>query len=48
MGNMYQFYVDCEDVVNGARDVARSRELNPELQSLEAWLAVNKDRIPLG
>jgi uncharacterized protein YbjT (DUF2867 family) len=48
MGNMYQFYVDCEDVVNGTRDVARSRELNPELQSFDDWLAVNKDRIPLG
>ena len=48
MGNMYQFYVDCEDVVNGTRDVERARSLNPELQSLDDWLAVNKDRIPLG
>jgi uncharacterized protein YbjT (DUF2867 family) len=48
MGNMYQFYVDCEDVVNGARDVERSRELNPELLSLDDWLAKNASRIPLG
>jgi uncharacterized protein YbjT (DUF2867 family) len=48
MGNMYQFYVECSDVVNGARDVARSRELNPELQSLDDWLAKNAGRIPLG
>jgi uncharacterized protein YbjT (DUF2867 family) len=47
LANTYQFYVDFEGDVNGVRDVARSRELNPDLQSLDDWLAVNKDRIPL-
>ena len=46
MGNTYQFYVEFGDVVNSARDVERSRSLNPELQSFDEWLAVNKDRIP--
>ena len=48
MGNTYQFYVEFDDVVNSTRDVGRSRSLNPELQSLDTWLAANKDRIPLG
>jgi len=48
MGNTYQFYYDCADVVNSSRDVERSRSLNPSLQTLDEWLAVNKDRIPTG
>ena len=47
LGNMFQFYAEFEQDVNGMRDVERSRSLNPELQSLETWLAANKDRIPL-
>jgi len=46
MGNMYQFYAEFPRVLNSTRDVERSRSLNPELQSLDEWLAVNKDRIP--
>jgi hypothetical protein len=46
LANTYQFYVDFADVVNGVRDVERSRSLNPQLQSLDDWLAVNKDRLP--
>jgi uncharacterized protein YbjT (DUF2867 family) len=48
MGNMYQFYVEFADEMNTVRDVARSRSLNPDLQSLEAWLTANAERIPLG
>jgi uncharacterized protein YbjT (DUF2867 family) len=44
VGNMFQFYVDFEDEVLGARNIARSRELNPELQSFDEWLARNKSR----
>jgi uncharacterized protein YbjT (DUF2867 family) len=44
IGNMYQFYVDFEAEVLGARDVARSRELNPELQSFDEWLSRNKSK----
>jgi uncharacterized protein YbjT (DUF2867 family) len=47
MGNMYQFYAEFDNVVNSVRDVERSRSLNPDLQSLETWLAANKGRIPL-
>ena len=47
LGNMFQFYADCAEPVNGIRDVARTRSLNPGLLTFEAWLAVNKDRIPV-
>lgn len=47
MGNMFQFYRDFDEVCNKTRDVARSRELNPELQSFEEWLSKNAQRIPI-
>ncbi|MEO5589167.1 MAG: NmrA/HSCARG family protein [Gemmatimonadaceae bacterium] len=47
MGNMYQFYAEFEAAVGGARDVGFSRELNPELQDFDAWLADNADKIPV-
>ena len=47
LGNMFQFYRDFEPDVNAARNVARSRELNPALQSFDAWLATNARRIPI-
>ena len=47
LGNMFQFKRDFQDVFCGARPVDKSRELNPSLQSFDAWLAENKDRIPL-
>ena len=46
LGNMFQFYRDYAGPLNSLRDVARSRELNPALQSFDAWLARNKDKIP--
>lgn len=48
IGNMFQFYHDFSDQVNGARDVERAREFNPSLQNFESWLAANKDHIPVG
>ena len=48
LGNMFQFYRDFEPDVNATRNVARSRSLNPALQSFETWLATNASRIPLG
>jgi uncharacterized protein YbjT (DUF2867 family) len=48
MGNMFQFKRDFNDDYCGARDLAFSRSLNPELQTFNQWLAANKDRIPLG
>ena len=47
MGNMFQFKRDFESDYVGARDIAKTRALNPELKSFEAWLAENKDKIPL-
>jgi uncharacterized protein YbjT (DUF2867 family) len=47
LGNMFQFYVECADYFISARDLAVARSLNPELQTFAAWLAANKDRIPL-
>ena len=34
-------------LLNALRDVGRSRTLNPALQTFDAWLAHNKERIPL-
>ena len=48
MGNMFQFKRDFESAYVGARDIDRVRGLNPELKSFKAWLAENKDLIPLG
>ena len=47
MGNMFQFKRDFNEAYCGARKLEVGRGLNPELQSLEKWLAQNKDRIPL-
>jgi uncharacterized protein YbjT (DUF2867 family) len=47
LGNMFQFKRDFEDYYCGARDLAVTHSLNPELQSFAEWLARNKDRIPL-
>ncbi len=47
LGNMFQFKRDFEADFRGARDPRVARELNPQLQSFEDWLARNKERIPL-
>jgi uncharacterized protein YbjT (DUF2867 family) len=47
LGNMFQFKRDFNEYYRAARSTDFSRELNPELQSFEAWLARHKDRIPL-
>jgi uncharacterized protein YbjT (DUF2867 family) len=48
LGNMFQFKRDFEDVYCGARSIEGSRALNPGLLTFDAWLAANKERIPLG
>ena len=45
---MFQFKADFNDLYCANRSVEFSRSLNPELQTLDQWMAVNKDRIPLG
>lgn len=47
LGNMFQFYHDCNDYFCGIRDIEEAKKLNPSLQNFEQWLAQNKDRIPL-
>lgn len=47
LGNMFQFYADFEKEFEGWRSVKVSKELNPELQSFDMWLAKNATRIPL-
>lgn len=47
MGNMFQFYRDFDTVVNELRDVDKSRQFNPELQSFESWLKENAGKIPV-
>lgn len=47
LGNMFHFKRDFEREYRLARDVEQSRQLNPRLQSFEAWLSANARRIPL-
>src|SRR3954468_20808251 len=47
MGNMFQFKRDFNDVYVKSRSVELARELNPELQSYEQWLAAHAKAIPL-
>jgi len=47
LGNMFQFKRDFEADFCGARDLAVSRDLNPQLQTFADWLKENRDRIPL-
>ena len=47
LGNMFQFYAEFEESFMRARPVDVARRLNPELQTFAAFLARNKERIPL-
>src|SRR3954471_10977536 len=47
MGNMFQFKRDFNDVYVKSRSIELERELNPELQSYEQWLATHAKAIPL-
>jgi len=47
LGNMFQFKQEFENDFCGARNLEQSRALNPELLTFDAWLAANKDRIPV-
>lgn len=45
LGNMFQFKHDFEADFCGARDLGRSRALNPQLQTFAQWLRANAARI---
>jgi uncharacterized protein YbjT (DUF2867 family) len=47
LGNMFQYKADFETEYCGARNLAESRALNPELLTFAAWLAKYKSKIPL-
>ncbi len=47
LGNMFQFYAEFEEQLVATRDLAKTRALNPELQTFDQWLARNKDKLPL-
>jgi uncharacterized protein YbjT (DUF2867 family) len=48
LGNMFQVNRDFEADYCSARSLESTRSLNPELKSFDAWLAENKERIPIG
>jgi uncharacterized protein YbjT (DUF2867 family) len=47
IGNMFHFKRDFEAEYAGPRDNGLARELNPELQNFDTWLAENAARIPI-
>jgi len=47
MGNMFQVYCDFEKECLAARSVDVARQLNPQLQSFDQWLAKNKSAVPV-
>lgn len=47
LGNMFQVYAEFDERLSATRDLAKTRALNPELQTFDQWLARNKGRIPL-
>ena len=47
LGNMFQYKAEFEAEYCGARNLAESRALNPELLTFSAWLAKYKSKIPL-
>jgi uncharacterized protein YbjT (DUF2867 family) len=48
LGNMFQYQAILGDEFLRSRDPARSRLLDPELLSFDAWLRANIGRIPVG
>ena len=47
LGNMFQFNAEFSEQYCAARDLDLARELNPDLQSFDQWLAENSAKIPL-
>lgn len=43
LGNMFQFYAEFADEFTGRRDLAKVRELNPQLKTFSEWLIEHKD-----
>jgi uncharacterized protein YbjT (DUF2867 family) len=47
VGNMFQFKRDFNDYYAGARSIAFTRSLNPELQTFDEWLSKHAREIPI-
>lgn len=47
LGNMFQYKAEFEAAFCGARDLAESRALNPDLLTFDAWLAKYGKQIPV-
>jgi uncharacterized protein YbjT (DUF2867 family) len=47
IGNMFQIYDEFEKPFAGARSLAFTKSINPTVLNFEAWVAQNKNRIPL-
>jgi len=47
LGNMFQVYDEFAEQMNDLRDVRVSKQLNPQLQNFEQWLAHNVKKIPI-
>jgi citrate synthase len=45
MGNMFQVYRDFEKEITGARSADVARQLNPQLQNFDQFIAKNKSKI---
>jgi hypothetical protein len=47
LGNMFQFKRDFNEYFCGARDLAFSRSLVPDMQTYQQWLSRHARQIPL-
>ncbi len=47
LGNMFQFKRDFNEAFRKPRDIAFSRELNPELKDFATWLNAHGEEIPI-
>lgn len=47
LGNMFQYKRDFNEAFVGARDLERSKQLNPSLQSFEEWVSANGKKVPI-
>ena len=47
LGNMFQYYQECENEVVRLRCADTARKLNPNLMSFDQWLAKYREHIPL-
>jgi hypothetical protein len=45
MGNMFQFYRDCNDYFTKSRDVEFTRKLDPSIKTFDMWLNENAAKL---